>query len=272
MKYKWQLKLPFILIIILITLIFIKSRMYAEVKGVFDIKQGVPVLLYHRVEDAREINNGKYDVTMAVTPSEFKAQMQYLKNHGYNTITYDQLYNFMVNGAELPYKPIVITFDDGYYSNYKYAYRILRILRMRAEIAAVTGVKEMDESPELLKREDKHFNWKEALQMQSSGVIDIQSHTVEHKSLAQLLSDELKKELFDSKRSIETKLNKSVNTIVYPNGSYNQRVIKEAKNVGYRMGVTISPGLNYYKGNVMEVKRYIVSHGQTGQGILNMIK
>ena len=60
------------------------------------------------------------------TPQSFEENIKVLLENGYTIISMKELndaYNFKF---ELPSKPIVITFDDGYYSNYEYIYPILK--------------------------------------------------------------------------------------------------------------------------------------------------
>ena len=72
---------------------------------------GVPVLNYHQVND-------KYHSALTLDVAQFKKQMEYLHNEGYHTISLDDLYAYVTEGKELPDKPIVLTFDDGYIDNY----------------------------------------------------------------------------------------------------------------------------------------------------------
>ena len=69
----------------------------------------VPVLNYHQVE----VKDGN---PLTLHPEQFEAQMAYLKEEGYTTVTIDELMDACENGAALPEKPVVITFDDGYVS------------------------------------------------------------------------------------------------------------------------------------------------------------
>ena len=65
----------------------------------------VPMLMYHSVDDGSAV--------ACVRPKQFAQQMAYLKRAGYETIHLDDLYRNLVQGTNLPAKPIVITFDDG---------------------------------------------------------------------------------------------------------------------------------------------------------------
>ena len=70
----------------------------------------VPVLMYH---DVSYLGYG-----YSKTPEIFKKQMQELKNAGFHTVFFSQLIDFVEQGTPLPDKPIVISIDDGYATNY----------------------------------------------------------------------------------------------------------------------------------------------------------
>ena len=68
---------------------------------------GIPVLMYHKIGDDK-------DNDAVIREDLFREQMKFLKDNGYNPLTMDQLYDYVVNGAAVPEKPVVLTFDDGY--------------------------------------------------------------------------------------------------------------------------------------------------------------
>ena len=120
----------------------------------------VPVLLYHNIVPVIE----NEDVLLNITPEQFGLHMKAIKNAGFNTITYRQFYDFAFNGGSLPENPIIVTFDDGYKSNYTYAYPVLKELGMRATIFIVTSTVGATENVNY-----PHFSWEEASEMEKSG-------------------------------------------------------------------------------------------------------
>jgi peptidoglycan/xylan/chitin deacetylase (PgdA/CDA1 family) len=69
----------------------------------------------------------------------FENQLAELKAYGYNTLFFGQLYDHYMNGAELPENPIIITFDDGYESNYTLGYPVLKKYGMNACVFMITN-------------------------------------------------------------------------------------------------------------------------------------
>ena len=129
-------KIAFI-VVLLITLGF--QSVLAASKVVNSVQQ-IPVLMYHKLA----INITKKD-GLIVSRSEFSSQMNYLKTHGYTTISLDQFYNNLSKRSTLPKHPVIITFDDGYISNYTLAYPILKANKQKATVFVIT--KNIDKNP-----------------------------------------------------------------------------------------------------------------------------
>ena len=100
----------------------------------------VTVLCYHHIipEALPESLN------TIVTLSEFEDQMKYLYEHGYYTASLKDIQEFLYNKQKLPEKTVVITFDDGYESNYIYAYQVLKKYDLKAVIFII-GSKMVDD-------------------------------------------------------------------------------------------------------------------------------
>lgn len=185
----------------------------------------VPILLYHSVSSDQED-------PLKINPARFEEQMTYLKNEGYHSIHFEDLQEGWYNGRPLPAKPILITFDDGYEDNYTAAYPILLRTGMKATIFAVTG------SIGLPGR----LTWDQLHEMESSGLIDTQSHTVTHTNLTTLRDEEKMKELVNSRLEILHRLGHSASVLAYPYGFYDQRSIDAVQQAGYTFAVITEPG------------------------------
>ena len=127
MKTK-KTKIIIILVIVLITLssILIKSNLIYTLSG----GRIINVLMYHHFDDTTNLG-------AVVAKDEFKKQIKYLKDNGYNTITVQELIDYKNGKIDLPEKPVLITSDDGYLSNYEFMYPILKENNMKATIFVI---------------------------------------------------------------------------------------------------------------------------------------
>ena len=73
-------------------------------------KKEVPVLCYHHIRPAK--NESESMKSYSVSPEQFAEQMKALHDSGYQTILPGDLYEYLVHGATLPAKPVMLTFDD----------------------------------------------------------------------------------------------------------------------------------------------------------------
>jgi peptidoglycan/xylan/chitin deacetylase (PgdA/CDA1 family) len=81
--------------------------------------QVVPILCYHRF-------GATCRSALCVSETSFRAQLDYLKDNGYRTITLGELYEFITYKRAVPLRSVVITIDDGYRSIYDIAYPLLK--------------------------------------------------------------------------------------------------------------------------------------------------
>ncbi len=194
-----------------------------------DVK--VPILLYHHVTN--EPFNGN-EISM-ISPYDFRLHMTAIKVN-YTPISLRQYYEYIncTDGSvTIPDDPIIVTFDDGYLSNYELAFPILKELEIPATIFVVTDT--VGEMAGGGKVNYSHFTWEQAKEMEESGLIEIQSHTVNHVALGTLDTNELVLELRKSKYDIEKNLGRECDMIAFPYGSYSDAVLGAAERAGYKV-------------------------------------
>jgi len=181
--------------------------------------RGLCILTYHCI--GYEKNN-----ELMIPEQQFKQQMKYIKDNGYATLTLDQLYKFMMDNKPIPKKSVIITFDDGYVDNYRYAYPILKEFNIKATVFVI---------PKTIDKRINYMTLNQLKELQTNG-IDIESHTLDHEKLTTLSYAKQLNTLKESKKTLEGILDKKVNYIAYPYGKYNENTIKAAMNAGYTMG------------------------------------
>ena len=131
----------------------------------------VVILMYHSLlkDPAR---HGKY----VVSPDLFESDLKYLKELGYSFVGIQELIDFVYSGAPLPKKSVVITFDDGYYNNYLYAYPLLEKYDAKMVISVIGKYTDLydGEKPNAYY---SHVTWDMINEMLASGRVEIGNHT-----------------------------------------------------------------------------------------------
>jgi len=197
----------------------------------------IPVLVYHRVGYTKD--------NFTVTPERFANDLDILQQYGYCTISLEQMQIFLDDRTiDLPDKPILITFDDGYLDNFTNAYPLLKQHGMVATFFIIT---------DMLWTEDR-LNPERIVEMAQGGM-SFGSHTVSHRRLGELTWAEVQDELVMSKGVLESILGRTVNAIAYPQGSYNENVLAIAQNTGYVTGFTVREGVCYKNSPDLELRR-----------------
>lgn len=130
----------------------------------------VPIIMYHQVKN---YGYGK-DV---ISPYEFESDLVYLQENNYNTITMTELIDYVYNDKELPPNPIIISFDDGHLSIYKFVYPLLKEYNMKIVLSVIgKGIDDFskvhDENMAY-----SHVTWDQINEMKDSGHIEVQNHS-----------------------------------------------------------------------------------------------
>lgn len=191
----------------------------------------VPILMYHYIRP----DPGKNDPIgedLSVSPDHFQAQMAWLAQNGYHTMTVSELNQVRNHQIGLPTKPIVLTFDDGYRDFYTAAYPVLKQYGFKATLFVITGV--VDQPP--------YVTWDMIKEMDRSGLIEMGAHTVTHRDLPSLSAADARQEIFESKQTLETRLGHPVVSFNYPSGRYDDAVVALVKQAGYQIAVTTQGG------------------------------
>lgn len=133
----------------------------------------VPIIMYHALTSKpSEIS------TYFIGVKTFENDLKYLKSNGYTAVTMTDLASFVSdpNGA-LPDKPVVLTFDDGYFNNHKYGTPLLKEHKMKAVISIIGSGSQTASLEECHAEEFSSLTWDQVGEMHDSGVWEIQNHT-----------------------------------------------------------------------------------------------
>ena len=221
-----------------------------------DICTDVPILLWHNL--AEEASG---DVTISV--DTFRAQIEALHDAGFETVSLQQLYDYVHYGTELPENPILLTFDDGYLSNYEYAYPILREYGMQATIFAIGVSIGKDTYKGTDHAMTPHFGAAEAREMVASGLISVQSHTYDmhqwppfedgstqvRETMLPFVGESdadyeaaVETDFAESRAAIEAITGQTVNALAFPEGAYVTLTQDALRNAGVEITLSTVRG------------------------------
>ena len=198
----------------------------------------VPIILYHRI-DTSPINSQYY-----VPPEKFDEEMKLLHDWGYTTITTELLIKAINEGADLPPRPILITFDDGHLNNYTTAFPIMQKYGFTGVLYIVANYMGTDQ----------YMNADQIKEMASAGW-EVGSHSVNHLDLTSLEPERQRYEVVDSRTILEEKLGVPILTIAYPFGISNSGVIDYAHFAGYIGGMSLGYTYNQGISNLYTLQR-----------------
>jgi len=212
----------------------------------------LPVIMYHSLLNSRAGQN-----KFTISPGELEADLKYLSDNGWHTVVMDDLIRFVENGKPLPDKPILLTFDDGYYNNVYYAEPMLHKYGMRGVLAVVGAFSEMSTSEGVQDPNYSYVSWNTLSEVAERGVFDIQSHTYgmhERNGRQGCLprpgeSPESYRKAFMADNSLLLEKLSECNVrpptaLVYPFGAMSVESEKMVKEAGYKASLSCTYGVN----------------------------
>lgn len=214
----------------------------------------LPIIMYHALVEKKSQQNKYF-----IPPEIFEEDLKYLSDNGYTAITMTELIDYVYNDAKLPEKPIILTFDDGYYNNFLYAFPLLKKYNQKAVISII-GIQ--SDRYSLLKDKNSyysHLTWSEINEMIISGHVELQNHTYDmhtydkgRKGCTEKIgesADEYKRVLISDIGLMQQKIIDNTgtvpNTITYPFGFYSDETEAIIKELGFKASLTCSEKLNY---------------------------
>lgn len=244
----------------------------------------LPILMYHAItEEPKKI--GKF----VISKEMLEEDLCYLREQGYQTVTVNQVIDYVKHDGSLPEKPIMLTFDDGYYNNYCYAYPLLKKYNMQAVISLIGKYTDLytdtpDENPAY-----SHITWDEVREMMNSGLVEFQNHSYDlhsnsgSRNGAKRKNGESKAEYTELlKRDLERLQEEmrlhtgSVPTaFTYPFGGISNDSRQVIKDMGFQASFSCEEKINLIRRNdpecLYQMKRFLRSHRKSAEEILNKV-
>jgi peptidoglycan/xylan/chitin deacetylase (PgdA/CDA1 family) len=175
----------------------------------------VPILLYHHVGISP--SNSPY----YISPYDFEQQMYLLHKWGYQTISVGLLVRALREGAELPPKPIILTFDDGSATVFSNALPIMQKYNFVGTVYIVSNYIGIP----------NYMDGEQIRELHANGW-EVGSHSLSHVDLTER-ADRQREEIIESRRRLEAILDLPILSFAYPFGAYNADSVQFARQAGY---------------------------------------
>jgi peptidoglycan/xylan/chitin deacetylase (PgdA/CDA1 family) len=232
----------------------------------------LPIVMYHHLSPKARLQ-GDY----VLSPDELESDLQYLQEHGYESITTEQLIQWSKGEAELPEKPVMITFDDGYESTLVYGGPLLEKYGFQAVIAVIGSAADLFTEKRDHMLDYSYLAWDAVQEISHNDVFEIQCHTYtmhklntrkgcgkitgeDYSNYKTKLAEDLTR--FRDKCAAENV--HLVNAIAFPYGVYCDDTISIIKELGFEAAFTCTERINYLKRDpdeLFELRRFNRPHG-----------
>jgi peptidoglycan/xylan/chitin deacetylase (PgdA/CDA1 family) len=218
----------------------------------------VPILMYHLVNVPPA---GTAYPELWVPPATFEATMHDLAAAGYHGVTLDAVLDNWDHGLALPSRPVVVSFDDGYRSQERYAMPALRalgwpgVLNLEVKNLSVAG----------------GITHAEVRRLIAAGW-EIDAHTLTHRDLTTLDPATVRHEVGGSRASLRREFRVPVDGFAYPAGRYDATVEAAVRAAGFRAAVTTELGLAHMDGDRAALPRVRVNGTDSPAAVLAAVR
>ncbi len=185
----------------------------------------VPILEYHAIQPP--VPSSVYP-QLFVPQADFEAQMHWLHDHGYEAVTLRTVEAAWDGRGKLPRRPVVITFDDGYRSQFVGGFPIMHRFGWPGVLNLIASGADLPDA--------------DARRMIDAGW-ELASHTIHHADVTTLDQPRLREEIDSSRQELQRRFGVRVTDFCYPAGHYDRAAIAELRRAGYAGATTELPGL-----------------------------
>ncbi|MDD6988675.1 polysaccharide deacetylase family protein [Ruminococcus sp.] len=243
----------------------------------------LPIIMYHSILKDKKLQN---DYT--ISPTVFENDLKYLTKNGYTTVTVEDLINYVYHGKDLPDKCIMLTFDDGYYNNYYYAYPLLKKYKCKAVISPIASMTEKFTQTQDISVSYGQISDDDIKEMVNSGYVEIQNHSYDMHTLTPRkgVSKKRSESADDYKNAITSDITKAQNYLenvtgkkpscfVYPFGAKSDGTEGIVRELGFVCTLTCTEESNIItrdKESLFELGRYRRDGKESMESLLGRIE
>ncbi|MGI5895486.1 MAG: polysaccharide deacetylase family protein [Oscillospiraceae bacterium] len=236
----------------------------------------LPILMYHSI-----LKDPALTGTYVLPPEQLESDLRYLKQHGYTAVLMRDVIAYASDpAATLPDKPVLLTFDDGNYNNYLYAYPLMEQYDMKCVLSIVGKYTDELEPGAHQSPNYSPLSWEQLKEMSDSGRVEVQNHTYNMHTIgvragARICAGEtveqyrevLKSDVGRLQELIGTHVGVMPNTFTYPFGKYSEASEPILREMGFQASLSCTEGVNYIQkgASLSLLKRFNRAPGETSE-------
>lgn len=209
--------------------------------------------MYHSILKDKS-KSGDY----TITPETLENDLKYIKQKGYNTIVMEDLIEYVYENDELPEKPIIITFDDGYYNNFGYVIPLLKKYDMKAVISIVGEYTDRYSEIDEANLNYGYMRWEDIKEAMEEEIIEFQNHSYSLHSEIKGRRGSMRKrresveeyrkvftqDLMKLQHEFEENTDYKPSTYTYPFGAVSKESMQMVKDMGFKASLSCTSGIN----------------------------
>lgn len=242
------------------------------------VKADVPIIMYHLIT-----NNPKYKGKFGIGPDDLEADLVYLQKNGYTTVLMEDLLAFTNKRKPLPEKPIVLSFDDGRFSDHLYVLPLLEKHKMKA-VFSIIGVDADENTRETSSNKKPHMGWDQVAELAASKYTEVQNHSYDlhgdrgsgrlKGESKEKYQERLRKDTSKQQDLIKQHTGVEPTTYTYPLGIVSEGSQDVLEELGFGASLSCYEGMN----NLLQgeplflLKRNNRPHGKSVADILNKLE
>jgi len=243
-----------------LTTVILSIFILASLSGASEISENaikMPIIMYHSVLKDKSSQND-----YVISPDLFESDLKYFQENGYTTVTVNDLIDYVYSDKALPDKCVMLTFDDGYYNNYKYVFPLLKKYNAKAVISPVAKFSEDFTATGEENANYGHLLKKNIKEMYDSGLVEFQNHSYNMHTLTPRkgIGKKYKESDDEYKTAITNDINKAQEYIksitgnaptafIYPFGEESGSSLEILKEAGFLSTLNCTEKLNYVTKN-----------------------
>lgn len=213
----------------------------------------VPVIMYHSI-----LKDPKMQGDYVISPNLLEQDIQYLQAHGYTAVVMEDLLDYVEQGTPLPEKPVLLTFDDGYYNNYVYAYPLAEQYQCKILISPVGAFTEKFSQADDPSPYYGHITWENIREMEQSGYVEFQNHSYNLHAQSprkgtkkrsgesvEQYQQMLREDLSKMQQAMHENTGITPNTFVYPFGAVSKEAEPVLRELGFQATLICESKTNF---------------------------